>query len=50
MSYRIIRRSKISLMENAGLIRPKCANGGAQHATVMEQDETFSCQSCGYTN
>ena len=28
-------------MEDAHLIRLKCANDSVQHATVMEQDEIF---------
>jgi hypothetical protein len=39
MSHRIIRRSKIALMESTHLIRLKCANDSVQHATVMEQEE-----------
>jgi len=39
MSHRIIRCSKIALMESANLIRFKRANGSVQDATVMEQEE-----------
>jgi hypothetical protein len=35
MSYRIIRRSKIALMESAHLIRLKCADDSVQHAAIM---------------
>jgi hypothetical protein len=38
-SHRIVRRSKIALMENAHLIRLKCANDSVHHPTVMEQEE-----------
>jgi len=38
-SDRIIRRSKIALMERAHLVRLKRTNDSVQHATIMEQDE-----------
>ena len=41
MSHRIIRRSKIALMEHAHLVRLKCANDSVQHATIMEQDKVL---------
>jgi hypothetical protein len=40
-SDRIIRRSKIALMESAHLVRLKRTNDSVQHATIMEQDEVL---------
>ena len=39
MSHRIIRQSKIVLMESAHLIRLKYTNGSVQHTTVVEEKE-----------
>ena len=38
-SDRIIRSSKIALMEHADLVWLERANDSVQHATIMEQDE-----------
>ena len=40
-SDRIIRRSKIALMERAHLVRLERTNDSVQHATFMEQDEVL---------
>ena len=40
-SDRIIRRSKIALMERAHLVRLERTNDGVQHATIVEQDEVL---------
>ena len=40
-SDRIIRSSKIALVEHAHLVRLERTNDGVQHAAIMEQDEVF---------
>jgi hypothetical protein len=41
MSHRIIRQSKVALMESTHLIRLKYTNGSVQHTTVVEEKEIF---------
>ena len=40
-SHRIIRCSKVALMERAHLIWHERTNDSVQHATIMEQDEVL---------